>query len=377
MIDFVMANAVFGDNVETTVSKMMTEQKPIGFCYDQDGQLYKLTKNPMGVTVNKVENTIFAGDDAKPVKEGFIFTLPKIPLKLLNQIISFFKDVCDDSGNEVFARIYFDKENQEYLAFVPKQTISKANVTYNITDERFQTEDRYLFVLDIHSHNTMSAFFSGTDNADERTSGKVYMVVGELDKENIKYKIRTYQEPTHVEIDLFDVFEKPNVSTELVTEYGTFSFEVPDEKLIKNILCKVEEYPDEWPEQITRRTYTNYPSFSSSNSNNRYSYWDDYYKNGQLSLFDRDEDDRKFPSIKKHIEENVPEVDEMDFDTPTDLNMSPEEKYYFAKEDIAQTIADALDEVGNLEDINILTGLKDGLVELGLEHVLKSISEME
>ena len=230
----------------------------------------------------------------------------------------------------------------------------------------------------------MSAFFSGTDNADERTSGKVYMVVGELDKEDIKYKIRTYQEPTHVEIDLFDVFEKPNVSTELVTDYGTFSFKVSDEELIKNILRKVEEYPNEWPEQITRKTFSSYSNFGSSNysnSNQRYSYWDQYSKNGQLSLFDKDEEDYKnFPSIKKHTEKTVPQIEEdelEDFDTPEDFDMTPEEKYYFAKEDVASTIADTLSEIGNLEDINILTGLKDGLTELGLDYVLKAISEMD
>ena len=42
-------------------------------------------------------------------------------------------------------------------------------------------EERYLHYADIHSHNTMPAKFSHTDDLDEKAT-RVYLVVGRLDR---------------------------------------------------------------------------------------------------------------------------------------------------------------------------------------------------
>jgi len=72
-----------------------------------------------------------------------------------------------------------DRYHEHYLAVtwedgyrlrVPWQSASSAGVEYEVLPNA---------VLDIHSHGTMSAFFSGTDNRDEQGL-RLYMVVGRL-----------------------------------------------------------------------------------------------------------------------------------------------------------------------------------------------------
>ena len=404
MIKFMLDNSIFGDTQKETIERMIAENKPVGFCFDKDGNFYKFTKGELGITVAKADPSILAGEDAETVKEGFHFTLPKIPLKILSQIISFFRDICDESGDEVFARIYYDKETGEYFPYVPEQKISKANVTYNITDERFQTEDRYLFILDIHSHNTMGAFFSGTDNSDERTIGKVFMVIGQLDKPCPAYKIRTYQQPNHVEIALFDAFEKPEaVKMVAHTEYGDFTYEVPDEEIISRILVKEEEYPEDWKNQITKAaTYYSGSSyiggFSSGYSQRSFDFGRST-PSGQISIFGDDETpirDFSKPTFKSHfkpapmnldeadIEEDIAEevvFDENELEEVLDdalegmtseefEELGAEEKYHFVKYKIAPIIASVLTHsVDDLADEAVVEGLKSGLEEEGLGYI--------
>ena len=407
MIQFALLNASFEDTQKEVIEKMIAENKPLGFCYDKDGQFYKMTRGPLGIITTKAEPKALTGDDTKEVKEGFVMVLPKIPLNILSQIVSFFRDICDESGDEVFARIYYDKEEGVYFPYVPPQKISKANVTYNITDKRFQTEDRYLFVLDIHSHNTMSAFFSGTDNSDEKSSGKIFMVIGQLDKETPMYKIRTYQEPNHIEIDLFDAFEKPeNITAVAETEYGTFTYEVPAEQIISKVLEKVVEYPADWKDQIEKTVYSygRSSSFSYGNGYDGFTHpsysgaYSKYGRQGQLSLFgdvEPEEDDAEaFFSRKKYAsqfkpkhqatidyEGDIPEDEDYDDIEEIDMaddfeELSPEERYYLGKEEIAPAIADIISSsTSDSSEMNFVVGLKEGLVEAGLGHLIKELGK--
>lgn len=400
MIDFMLANSIFGDTKEETISRMIAENKPVGFCFDKEGNFYKCTKGDFGITITKADPAILAGDDAKEVKEGFHFTLPKIPLKILSQIISFFRDICDESGDEVFARVYYDKQTGEYFPYVPEQKISKASVTYNITDERFQTEDRYLFILDIHSHNTMDAFFSGTDNSDEKTNGKVFMVIGRLDRECPAYKIRTYQNPNHIEISLFDAFEKPEaVKMVAHTEFGDFTYEVPDEELIKKILTKEEEYPTDWKDQITKPSVASYYGGSG-----QISIFGEDYSFGSMSSgfrgFPVGGSSFKTPTYKNHFKPAPSNLDDVENDCLDEVDteemyvsdvelaavlddafegmtsddfeeLGAEEKYHFVKYKVAPVVASVLTHaIDDLSDEAVLEGLKAGLEEEGIGYIL-------
>lgn len=233
------------------------DSKPMAFFWDDKGDFYKASKGKVLITTTPIDPPDVLMNSAKPVKVGVEMLLPKIPLHLFTQILSFFRDICDETEEEVFARIYYDTEEANYFIYVPKQKISKCNVRYEIDDERFQDETRYLFVMDVHSHNTMGAFFSGTDDRDETTNGRLYGVIGQLNKEVAAFKVRTYLNPNHIETDFFTVFEKPEeAKVSCNTPYGTFNYEVPDEALIPAILSSKVDYPAEWKDQIVKEVYT-------------------------------------------------------------------------------------------------------------------------
>ena len=142
-----------------------------------DGRVYELRKNELGEFIAPKDCVI----DLPTVVAGFPPALPLVPMELLAQIISFFR--CCMSGPEEFealAHIFWDKQEEKFVAHIPKQRVTKAHIDADLTQEELP-EDRYLHYIDIHSHNSMEAKFSRVDDEDERAT-RIYIVVGRLDK---------------------------------------------------------------------------------------------------------------------------------------------------------------------------------------------------
>ena len=142
-----------------------------------DGRVYELRKTELGEFIAPKDSVIDLGS----VRAGFPPALPLVPMELLAQIISFFR--CCMSGPEEFealAHIFWDKQEEKFVAHIPKQRVTKAHIDADLTQEELP-EDRYLHYIDIHSHNSMEAKFSRVDDEDERAT-RIYIVVGRLDK---------------------------------------------------------------------------------------------------------------------------------------------------------------------------------------------------
>ena len=67
--------------------------------------------------------------------------------------------------------------------------------------------ERYLHVMDVHSHNTMVARFSRTDDRDEQAT-RLYMVIGRLDRYYPEICCRFACGGWHVEIPAEQVSRK-------------------------------------------------------------------------------------------------------------------------------------------------------------------------
>ncbi len=142
-----------------------------------DGRVYELRKNELGEFIAPKDCVI----DLESVRAGFTPALPLVPMELLAQIISFFR--CYMKGVEQFeamAHIFWDKQEEKFVAHIPKQRVTKAHIDADLTQEDLP-EDRYLHYIDIHSHNSMEAKFSPVDDEDEQAT-RIYIVVGRLDK---------------------------------------------------------------------------------------------------------------------------------------------------------------------------------------------------
>ncbi len=142
----------------------------------------------------------------------FQWKLPKIPMFMLDGIERFFSYVTIDFGTEALVQICYNTKGKSYYVWIPEQKVSKTEVT---TDEMVISTSEVYHVMDIHSHNTMGAFFSNKDNLDEKAN-RVYGVMGCLDKEPTEMKFRAATGGKFVDVEASELFEDDH------TDYGYY-----------------------------------------------------------------------------------------------------------------------------------------------------------
>lgn len=142
------------------------------------------------------------------MEEGWELNVPKIPASLLGTAISFFRSIQNKYSSEVFLQFYYDFKDESYTIHCPKQTVSGASVRY-INDEIFEDPNKIL-VFEIHSHSTMGAFFSSTDDNDEKAD-RFYGVVGKVNDffPEVKMRLSVGGRTSDIEVaDIFDLDEE-------------------------------------------------------------------------------------------------------------------------------------------------------------------------
>jgi len=169
----------------------------------KDGNVYEVRKTPLGTFTT----TVVGSDLLSDVKAGFIpaFGIPRIPMSLIMKIIAFFRYYTIQGGdNEVLVNIYWDSHGEEFVVDAPSQTVSKVSV--HSEENPDYLDERYIHYMDIHSHNSMRAFFSPTDDKDEKAT-RLYSVIGRLDSYFPEIKTRISNGGKFLEIDPAEVFE--------------------------------------------------------------------------------------------------------------------------------------------------------------------------
>lgn len=197
-----------------TKAEAAQTNKPIVLLPSKDGRVYEQRKNEIGCFTAPAENV----REFEDIRAEFKMALPKIPAHIFSKVMGFFKSISDELHYEVLVHILYDTEEKEYIIKVPKQRISEASVNSE-TDEPYP--DRYIHVMDFHSHNTMPAVFSGTDNADEKET-RLYAVAGRFNRTLPEITVRAGCAGKFIPLNPEDVFE------------GDF----------------FDSYPEEWKENI-------------------------------------------------------------------------------------------------------------------------------
>lgn len=186
-----------------SIKELAQNIRPINILMGRDG-LYEIRKTELG-TFSVKTNYVY---DLDEVDEGFCPSLPKIPFKVLAQVLAFFKKhAAKDEPSEVMAEIYWDREKKEYFAWVPEQIVTSTEINSKVDREM---SDRHLLVVECHSHNNMPAKFSQTDDENQRATG-LYLVVGRLDKYFPDLKLRMSCGGKYLEIPVETIFEPPFV----------------------------------------------------------------------------------------------------------------------------------------------------------------------
>lgn len=161
--------------VFTNLEDAAKAKKVISIVPSKDGRVYEIRNSEIGLFVTRTQDV----EELDPIVPCFRMRLPKIPMDILQQVIVFFRSfIQKDSVVEVMVNILWDRQEMKYAAYVPEQVVSKESVKAAPSD---LDDERYLHVADIHSHNTMPAKFSVTDNEDEKAT-RLYFVIGKLDR---------------------------------------------------------------------------------------------------------------------------------------------------------------------------------------------------
>ena len=180
--------------------------KAISYIPAKDGRVYEMRRNEIGTFIAPALHIA----ELEDIRAGFQMSLPRLPAALLTQIIAFFRRVCVDYGRDVEAlvNVFWDREKGEYTLHVPPQRIDRMSVETDLTAQ--PDPSRFLHVMDVHSHNTMAARFSKTDDLDEQAT-RLYMVIGRLDRFYPEIRCRFACGGRHVEIPAEDVCERTDV----------------------------------------------------------------------------------------------------------------------------------------------------------------------
>ena len=182
-----------------TKAEAAQTNKPIVLLPSKDGRVYEQRRNEIGCFTAPAENV----REFEDIRAEFKMALPKIPAHIFSKVMGFFKSISDELHYEVLVHILYDTEEKEYIIKVPKQRISEASVNSE-TDEPYP--DRCIHVMDIHSHNTMPAVFSGTDNADEKET-RLYAVAGRFNRTFPEITVRAGCAGKFIPLNPEDVFE--------------------------------------------------------------------------------------------------------------------------------------------------------------------------
>lgn len=150
------------------------EEIPENIAYLIDGAGWKLFKrNGVSSALIPVQNV--SGVAILP--PHITFTAAKLPLDLIRQVTAWFRAVYVKHRSEAVGYLYYQPATGEWDFIVPTQTVGAAHASYEGAPKR----QDWQCAGTIHSHGSMSAFHSGTDDHDEMFFDGVHITVGRLD----------------------------------------------------------------------------------------------------------------------------------------------------------------------------------------------------
>ena len=161
----------------STVEEARASDKNICLIPAKDGRVYELRKTEMGEFLAPKDNIA----EFSTVRAGFIPALPRIPRRLIQQSIAFFRYFIGEKESfEALLHVYWDRKAKSFVLDVPHQQVSTVYLDADLQTKALPGE-RYLHYADIHSHNRMEARFSQADDLDELAT-RIYIVIGHLDR---------------------------------------------------------------------------------------------------------------------------------------------------------------------------------------------------
>jgi len=139
--------------------------------------------------------------------------LPKIPRRYMDQAICFFKKIYELHKSEAALILYWNKT--EFKWSCPKQSVTGGSVSY----KEDHPGDGWLAILHMHSHASMSAFHSGTDDKDEQYVDGYNITIGKMNTDSYEFECRIMLGKAQEKCTMSDIIENWVVNSEFPNEW--------------------------------------------------------------------------------------------------------------------------------------------------------------
>lgn len=111
------------------------------------------------------------------------------PIDQLRIVETFFAKVYETKKSEAVVLLYYSPTKREWKTFVPLQVVNGMKVTYETVSPGAEFEGYTVFGT-IHSHCSIGAFHSGTDDKDEHKFDGLHVTIGHVDQVARSYACR-------------------------------------------------------------------------------------------------------------------------------------------------------------------------------------------
>lgn len=239
--------------------------------------LFRVEKTPIAIFKVKVQEYKKPIPGLKTMEEGPELLVPKIPFKFLQMALSFYLDVYEKDKTEASLLFFWNKENKrlpdvysdnspvkglmsegQLVVYVPRQENQGGLSEFHKDPVVDWLRTNLCILCETHSHHTMNAYFSSTDNANENAT-QFYGVWGYITNQQPKFAFRYVSGDAKIEISPDVLFEWP-MATTTTTEVITFEDETlepvtsinQEHHMFKGPFKKLD-YPAEWMDQHTAK----------------------------------------------------------------------------------------------------------------------------
>lgn len=201
--------------------------------------------------------------------------IPPIPATLFAKVIDFFGKVYDEYRGEAIVLLFYNEETQKYRIVPPSQKVSGASLDYN----RSITIENYTMIGDIHSHGSMSAFHSGTDDDDERSFDGLHITIGNANSDEVSISGSIVANGYRFMVDPADyvagikltkdedeekvgyttkIYKTVNGKLELdeeASKRGAYTYRKMDKRYVSVVPPSKRKVSESWMDKVERGTY--------------------------------------------------------------------------------------------------------------------------
>lgn len=246
-----------------------------------DNKVYKTSQNE----VYRFKTRLDGGTETH--SENLELLIPKIPFKYYLMTLDFYREVYTRHGTEACVLFYWNVNDVEIpadllekygsgiiqdgklIVIAPKQyassglssIVEKEDVNgqrvEKLTEMVQWLEDNTVCILESHSHHSMSAFWSGTDDRNEQHSKiRMFSVFGKVMNEQ-QVKTRIYFLGNFYDLKKSDIFEFPTIGVKTFIGDEDCNYAIPNsekEQLYTGPFNQCDSFPESWFELFTPQT---------------------------------------------------------------------------------------------------------------------------